>query len=254
MQIDLEHINRLHRLIDWLNNKTKITGNEPEIIAARKNLYKKLLDNPGKTLGEVSNLPSFYQLPETEFRNHLKNINDDLNEQISIFEGFAKRWFENGDQGVPPHYTDRIATILRKAKLFDEEKSFLDAYFKQFWAAQGSSKDQKLGERAKKIGLNIPSIPSSSTWFKGEERSWAKELAIENLSLDISHLKTEDPTKYDIKIKFYCLQCGCKDIEISENNEDQAKCNSCKTIFGSWKSIQRLATRISEKYVTAHNL
>lgn len=251
-------LNSLTGLIDWLNSKKPLTDADIDALEwRRKALFSELLDSQGqKTLGQVSRAPDIYSLPEAEFRAALKAIKDDLSEQLVIYRGFAERWFDNANMYVPPGYPDRIATILRKAKLFDLEKTFLAAHLRHFWAERGSSTDKKLAIRAKKIGLPIKSIPATSPWYGAEEIGWAKELFIKDLSLDVKHANNPVSGKVELAFAFGCLQCGgtTLDIDNPDNPESTVLCKDCKTRFGTLGAIQEWASRIGKKYVKLHEL
>ena len=159
LTIPSSHIDALLDVINHLKHTTPLTADEKmklHEVANTKTLYGVL--NKGLSWGEASGDTSIYQKPQDEFFADLKSINDNLYEQVKFFSGFVEAWFTKGSR-PPPYYTDRIAIILRKAKLFELEKEFLKAYFKHFWSERGSAKDRKLGERAVKVGINIPSIP-----------------------------------------------------------------------------------------------
>lgn len=256
LELSQADLSNLNRLIDWLNSKSPLT--EADIAALewrRKALFSELLASQGqKTLGQVSGVPDIYSLPEAEFRAALKAIKDDLSEQVLMYRGFAERWFDNANMYVPPGYPDRIATILRKAKLFDLEKTFLAAHLRHFWAERGSLVDKKLAIRAKKIGLPIKSIPSNSPWYSAEEMGWAKELCIKDLSLDVKNTKDTVGGKVELDFEFTCLQCGgtTLDVDNPDNPESAVLCKDCKTRFGTWGAIQEWAARIGKKYVRFH--
>lgn len=158
------HLDALRQVIERLERQPKLTLEQREELKQRRlsnfsSAFSVMLKE-GKTLGQTEPLQSIYQLPEQEFFCHLKTTKDDMYEQVKTFDGFLDRWTTDGMQ-PPPYWTWRITVILRKAKLYDVEKRFLSAYFRHFWSQRGSSTDTKLGDRALKIGLPIPSAPES---------------------------------------------------------------------------------------------
>lgn len=82
----------------------------------------------------------------------IRKRNQDMSWQIGMFKRGVEDWFERGIT-LPPHYANRIATILRKAKLLDLEAQFLRSYFRHFRTSRGGATDIKLAARAEKIGI-----------------------------------------------------------------------------------------------------
>lgn len=234
----------------------KLNGRQPLTKEEERKLYESssskaslaVLDD-GVTWGEAWGVPDIYQKPEDEFFEGLRSINDNLLEQLKLFSFFVENWFVKGSH-PPPHYADRITVILRKAKRFDLEKDFLIAYFKHFWSLTGSAKDQKLGERAKSIGINIPSIPVSSPWYRAEEIGWAENIGVKNLSVDINQYKPVSELDTTVNFKFYCLQCGGKVLDVEDDNNDSSitRCKKCKTEFGTFGDIKIWLSKIAKKY------
>ncbi len=249
------HIEALTEVISRLASIRALTAEERDL------LYKAASDHASNVMLEVGvlwseaiSVPDNYQKSQEEFFGDLKSADNELHTQVKAFSDYVGIWFTKGNH-PPPYYSDRITVILRKAKRFDLEKEFLTVYFKHFWSPYGSSADQKLGERAKKIGINIPSIPSKSMWYKPDTRQWAEELNIRNLAIDIPTLKWgEDPNK-TLQYKYYCLQCAGTEHDLDDETDMSVlvKCKKCKARFGNWGDIQKWLSRITKKYVQLHS-
>jgi hypothetical protein len=254
LHIEESHLEALSKLISQLNDRQSITFEEANHLsrAASKKITNTVFEK-GVSWGQAAGYPEIYRKSEEDFFSHQKSINDNLFEQVKLFSQFVDKWFLTGDY-PPPNYANRIVTILRKAKFFDVEKEFLVVYFKHFWSPYGSSKDQKLGERAKKIGVNIPAIPSTSSWYRPKERGWAAELNIQHLSIDIEKSKSERESTANYNVTFYCLQCACTVLDVDDENNQlsSVKCKKCTVKFGEWGSIQTWISRISKSYFILH--
>lgn len=250
-RIEPAHLEQLRSTIKRLNDTKPLSQAEQTALEQKDNAYRALVISGGQaTLGKVGGVDPLYQLPEAEFKAQLRSKQNDLGEMLRLFNSFLDSWFSTARMPVPPYYPDRIAVILRKAKCFDFEKAFLVAYFRHFWFEQGSAKDQTLGERAKKIGVAIPAIPSKSPWYGPEERTWAASLRVQNLSIDVVRNSISNVGKTELDFRFYCLQCGGTILDVADPDdaECRAKCKSCGIVFGSFGSIQDWAGKIADKY------
>lgn len=105
----------------------------------------------GISWGEAMGAHPILNQGEGSFRTELESIKQDLDAQIDIFSHDLNVYFRTGDH-PPPYYPMRIAIILRKHKQSDRERRFLSAYFKHFATKRGSRTDEKLVERATKLG------------------------------------------------------------------------------------------------------
>ena len=130
---------------------------------------KRMIDE-GLKLGEASNNHEMYNQSTQDFKAHLKNTDNDLMEQISIFNFGLDRWFEYGETH-PPYFPWRIAVILSKRKEFEKEKRFLAAYCRHFKFSVGTT-DRKITERAFKKGA----ILTDSTFSKEDAQKIAEEM------------------------------------------------------------------------------
>ena len=250
-KIEPAHLEQLRSAIKRLNETKPLSLAEQKVLEDKDNAYRDLVLSDGQaTLGKVGGSDVLYQLPEAEFKAQLRSKQNDLGEMLRLFNSFLDSWFSTARMAVPPYYPDRIAVILRKAKCFELEKVFLAAYFRHFWFEQGSAKDQALGERAKKIGVSIPAIPSASPWYGPEERRWAAALKIKNLSIDVISNPTSGARKRVVDFKFYCLQCGGTILDVADPEDAQcrAQCKRCGIVFGSLGRIQDWAGKIADKY------
>jgi len=75
------------------------------------------------------------------FCSDLKRIDDDLGELIRIVQEGVSHYFENGEYPAP-YYAWRIAIILRKRKMHQEEADFLDAFSRLFSDGNGTRYEQ----------------------------------------------------------------------------------------------------------------
>lgn len=251
LQIPDSHLEALNNIISQLNRREVLTSGESDrLYEASSRKAMKMVFDESEPFGVALGYPDEYKKTEKEFFSYMRLINDDLHEQVRLFSQFVELWFSMGE-APPPHYPNRIAIILRKAKLFDLEKDFLSAYFKHFWFELGSSTDTKLGERAKKIGISIPAIPDRSSFVGAEGKKLAAEYKIKNLSVDIEPPNEPIGSKTTFNYKFYCLQCAGTVINVDDesNKLSLVKCTKCETEFGSWGNIYMWLTDLSKIYL-----
>lgn len=115
--------------------------------------------NEGVSRGVAADDHEMYNQPEDEFFVHLQSVDNELLQQISIFNFGLDRWFEYGECH-PPYLPWRIAIILSKRKELEKEKRFLAAYCRHFKFRVGT-RDQKITNRAiKKGAISSDGIPS----------------------------------------------------------------------------------------------
>ena len=107
----------------------------------------------GQTWNQASEGPSFLSLPEQSFRQHLRETDNDLGEQVAILSQFLVRHLTIGEP-IPPYYAWRVAIILRRAKLIDEEKRFLAAWCLHYPDGSGGRRYAALVERHRKLNSN----------------------------------------------------------------------------------------------------
>ncbi|AQS61796.1 hypothetical protein AGRHK599_LOCUS1201 [Rhizobium rhizogenes] len=94
-------------------------------------------------------------------RGEPANAKDDLDWQVDLFNARFTDYLLRAEW-PPPNISWRITVILRRVKRLDLEAAFLASYFRHFWSERGSSTDTKLGQRAVKIGIDIPGVPDST--------------------------------------------------------------------------------------------
>jgi hypothetical protein len=87
--------------------------------------------NEGVSLGLAVDDHEMYNQSTEDFKAHLKETDNNLMEQISIFNFGLNRWFEYVENH-PPYFPRRIAVILSKRKELEKEKQFLGAYCRHF--------------------------------------------------------------------------------------------------------------------------
>jgi hypothetical protein len=127
---------------------------EPVEVAARRSrasaeILAKMLDEQ-LTHGEASDAPDFFNQSEVAFRAFLKDVDNDLGWQCDTVSAAFERYLKIGE--VPaPHFPMRVAVLLRKAKSFERERSFLAAWCKHFPSGNGV-KFAQLVERARSAG------------------------------------------------------------------------------------------------------
>jgi hypothetical protein len=85
---------------------------------------------------------------EEEFRAKLRSVDNNLREQIRIVREGVEDYFRTGMMPAP-YYAWRVAVILRKAKEFELEADFLEAFSAHFRKGLGR-RYQQIAERAPK--------------------------------------------------------------------------------------------------------
>jgi hypothetical protein len=116
---------------------------------ASAEILAKMLDEQ-MTYGQASDAPKFFNQSEVEFRAFLKDVDKNLGWQCDTLSAAFERYVKIGESPAP-HFPMRIAVLLRKAKSFDRERSFLAAWCKHFPSGSGV-KFSQLVERARSVG------------------------------------------------------------------------------------------------------
>lgn len=156
MSLDDLNVQRLKRLIRKLEETHPLSDYQVEM---RKDLSH--LDMMRRYSPEELEAYREKFKPTTVDRSPPADAKDNLGWQVAVFEAYWTDYMRFA-WPLPPNVPWRITVILRRGKLFEIEREFLDAYFGHFWSVRGSSTDTKLGQRAVKVGLAIPSIPDST--------------------------------------------------------------------------------------------
>jgi len=151
--IQMNSASSIQSLITRLN-ETPILEKE-EAIHKRENFQNQIFGEvvtKGVSYGIASNGLKHLNQSEAQFRQTIKDTNNNLEWQISVFEESLDKWFAQGEHHAP-YYTWRIAVILSKQKMKTEEKAFLEAYMRHFKGRRGGATDEKIEARASKIGV-----------------------------------------------------------------------------------------------------
>lgn len=150
----LPALDRLTMLVTFLVEARPLSRAELESMwkASSGRTISRMLET-GETYGQASEAPTFLTLPEDDFREHLRSIDNDLGAQVKIVETACRSYFVTGE--IPaPHYPWRIAIILRKARQAEHETAFLAAWCRHFPEGNGVNY-RKLIERARKRGVAV---------------------------------------------------------------------------------------------------
>ena len=109
--------------------------------------------------------PKFFTDDLAEFRAFIRKIDNDLAEQVRIVAANVAHHYRTG-MDIPPYFVRRIAVILRKAKQWDLEVSFLDEWVRLFcdanewaddWPIARAEKARVLAVRASRISM-VPKL------------------------------------------------------------------------------------------------
>jgi HIRAN domain len=104
-----------------------------------------------ESYGQASDGPDFLSLPESDFHAYLQSIDNDLSAQLDIVDVACRSYFKNGE--IPaPYYPWRIAVILRKRKMKEQERDFLEAWCRHFASGNGVTYGE-LVKRAERLGV-----------------------------------------------------------------------------------------------------
>ncbi|WP_421928632.1 HIRAN domain-containing protein [Neoaquamicrobium sediminum] len=147
-------IARLDALMAFLKEAPRLSPVEVDKLwtARSENVITRMLEN-GETSGEASGVPAFLNLPESDFRDHLRSIDNDLSAQIEIVDTACRAYFETGELPAP-YYPWRIAVILSKRKMKNREREFLTAWCRHFASGPGR-RYAEIVQRAKKVGAVV---------------------------------------------------------------------------------------------------
>jgi hypothetical protein len=147
-------LERLARLVALLSETPPIPRRDLERMwsDSGNRTVSRMLET-GETFGQASGAPAFYNLPEDQFKSHLRSIDNDLAAQVDIVEGACRTYFKTGE--VPaPYFAWRIAIILSKGGHAMHERAFLSAWCIHFGHTHGN-RYEALADRARKRGISI---------------------------------------------------------------------------------------------------
>lgn len=157
--LTLSEVNRIDEFIRLLEEAPRI--NDVDLWERTKQQRLTEIDkaiSEGLSYGEARNAPPILNQTEEKFRADLKEINNNIVEQIKIIEHCLPRWFSMGEF-PPPYYASRIVVILRKAKEYGRESKFLRAYLTHFRSSLGESRTvELLIQRAEVLGIELPPV------------------------------------------------------------------------------------------------
>lgn len=93
----------------------------------------------GKTFGEATGGRGviIQTRDEAEFREHLRSTDNDLAAQLRVVREGLEDYFSKGEFPAP-YYWYRVAVILRKAKEYDLEARFCEAFGRHFAGGNGA--------------------------------------------------------------------------------------------------------------------
>lgn len=148
----MTNISALDALIKRLNETPLLTKTEEDrkYKAFFGGVFNHMVAN-NTTYGEAAGGLEHLNQTETDFRATIKDTNNDLLWQISVFNKSLDSWFQHGESHAP-YYPWRIAVILSKQKMKTKEAEFLAAYCRHFRGRLGS-RDAKIDARATKLGV-----------------------------------------------------------------------------------------------------
>lgn len=144
-------LDQVREVTSLLRSRDPITKGERERLAEehfRGQIAR--MTGTGETYGEATQSRGMAGAArsEDEFREKLRSIDNDLGEQIRIVQEGVEDYFTTGMMPAP-YYAWRVAVILRKAKEFELEAEFLEAFSTHFRAGLGR-RYQRIAERAPK--------------------------------------------------------------------------------------------------------
>lgn len=247
-------IHRLKRLIEKMNSSHRLSEYQKKM----KKDARSLDYSREYTQEELDERAARFRASATDIRLKEPEKSDHhMGWQISMMDAMLDDYL-NFDYPLAPHYPWRITVILRKGKRLDIERDFIEAYFRLFWTPRGSSTDTKLGERAIKIGINIPHAPDSTpappkmpipSTFTAQGFTIAMERPyLPHLQIGIKNIIHEGGTSYHFDFAFHCKSCGGTIMTIPDDGDDygDASCKACGIVFGPYGDVKQLAKSIAE--------
>lgn len=148
------HVERLVALVGHLNKMKPLSCSEVDKLwKAKSNKTITRMMETGESYGETEGAPDFLNQPQSEFRESLRSIDNDLGAQIEIVDAACRAYFTTGETPAP-YYAWRIVIILSRAKKKDHERAFLAAWCRHFANGNGA-RYRDLLVRAQKRGIEI---------------------------------------------------------------------------------------------------
>lgn len=189
----------------------------------REQAWQQIVSGQATTIKWQSPI-AILDLDEPAFREALKDTSNDLAAQVDRVERFVARWLEVGELPAP-YYADRIAVILRKAKDFEMEQRFLAAYLKLFWTPLRGTADQKIVDRAKKIGIPTP----------------------DDLELTISETVARPDGSTFVNFAFSCKSCRGHILTIPDDPDEDGpvSCKACGLGFGGFGNLKTMMAHVA---------
>ena len=149
-------LQKFYQLIDFMK-ATPIYSEEEltKLWQQDKDREKKIIERmlqENITYGEASGEYEFLNKNEKEFKAYLKIINNELDTNVEIIKHGFENYIHRGDAPLP-YYAWRIAIILSKNKLYQEERIFLHEWSRHFARLENcGGRYKSLIERARKKG------------------------------------------------------------------------------------------------------
>lgn len=154
-QADLDAVRELtHRLAA----QRKLTREERSALwrTRRGPAVTSMLASPGLTYGQATGAPGHVSSSpdREEFQAALRAADHDLSAQIRLVsEGLAE--YAASGEYPPPYHAWRVATLLRKARQYQDESDFCRAFTALFGDGPGA-RYRAIAERAKKARALAP--------------------------------------------------------------------------------------------------
>lgn len=130
-RIGKNNLTSLLVLIDCMERTPRLTDDEVKALYEpySRRIFDEMLDT-GESLGEVRG-GTLRFLSRADDRSEIIARDQDFDWQLGVVSGCFSEFLQTGDI-PPPHYAMRVAVLLRKSKLPDLERRFLEAWEKHF--------------------------------------------------------------------------------------------------------------------------
>ncbi|MDD9816055.1 MAG: hypothetical protein OXU31_08855 [Gammaproteobacteria bacterium] len=142
---DMCEIGLKELMADLQRKKLSKSEADRRFSAYHRKRFNKMLENVAANEVPIGDMPYPGTAVNTadydNFLSNLKRIDNDLEELIRIVREGVSHYFKNGEYPAP-HYAWRIAIILRKRKMHQEEANFLEAFSRLFSDGNGARYEQ----------------------------------------------------------------------------------------------------------------